>query len=98
MEDDLDAPEDFDVDGNVDIKTDGDDDEEEDEQVEKEEEDDEEEDEEEDGDEDDGKYPRTISEGEMVHTSANDVVTMVDNQLIVLQEQGQETCKHTPQQ
>jgi len=54
------------------------------------------EDEEEDKDEDDGKEPRTIGQGEMVHTSADDVDTMVDNQPIVLPEQCQEMHEHTP--
>jgi hypothetical protein len=54
------------------------------------------EDEEEDKDEDDGKEPRTIGQGEMVNTSADDVDTMVDDQLIVLPEQFQEMREHTP--
>jgi hypothetical protein len=56
----------------------------------------EDEDEEEDQDEDDGKEPRTLGQGEMVNTSADDVDTMVDDQPIVLPEQGQEIRKHTP--
>jgi uncharacterized protein YbaR (Trm112 family) len=54
------------------------------------------EDEEEDKDEDDGKEPWTIGQGEMVNTSADHVYTMVDNQPIMLPEQGQEMRKHTP--
>jgi len=62
------------------------------------EEDEQEEDEEKEEDEDeyDGKEPRTIGQGEMVNTSADDVDTMVDDQLIVLPEQGQEMGEHTP--
>ena len=92
MEDDVDAPDGVDLDGDVDMERDGDDDEEEDE----EEEDEEKEDEEEDKDEDDGKEPRTIGQGEMVNTSADDVDTMVDDQPIVLPEQCQEMREHTP--
>ena len=54
-------------------------------------------DEEEDKDEDDGKEPRTIGQGEMVNSSADDVDTMVDDQPIVLPEQCQEIRGHTPQ-
>jgi len=46
--------------------------------------------------EDDGKEPQTISQGEMVNTSADDVDTMVDNQPLVLPEQGQKMSDHTP--
>jgi len=67
----------------------GDDEVEEDEQKEDEEE-------EEDEDEDDGKEPRTIGQGEMVNTSADNVDTMVDNQPIMRPEQGQEMREHTP--
>jgi len=95
MEDDVDAPDSVDLDGDVDMERDSDDEEEEDkeEEDEKEEEEvdeDEEEDkdEEEDEDEDDGKEPWTIGQGEMVNTSADDVDTMVDDQPIVLSEQG----------
>ena len=56
----------------------------------------EESDEEQDEDEDDGKKPRTIGQGEMVNTLADNVDTMVDNQPIVLPEQGQEMRQHTP--
>ena len=56
----------------------------------------EDEDEEEEEEEDDGKEPRTIGQGEMVTTSADDVNTMVDDQPIVLPEQGQEMREHTP--
>jgi hypothetical protein len=54
------------------------------------------EDEGEDKDEDDGKEPWTIGQGEMVNTSADDVDTLVDVQPIVLREQCQEMCEHTP--
>jgi len=54
------------------------------------------EDEVEDKDEDDGKEPRTIGQGGMVNTSADDVDTMVDDQPIVLREQCQEIREHTP--
>jgi hypothetical protein len=56
----------------------------------------EDEDEEEDKDEDDGKEPRTIGQGEMVNTSADDADTMVDDEPTVLPEQGQEMREHTP--
>ena len=91
MEDDVDAPDGFDFDANVDMDRDGDDDEEEDE-----EEDEKKEDEDEDEDVDDGKEPRTIGQGEMVNTLADDVVTMVDDQPTMLPEQGQEMREHTP--
>ena len=97
MEDDVDAPDGVVFDCVVDMERDGDDDEEEDEEkddeVEVEEED---EDEEEDKDEDDGKEPRTIGQGEMVNTSADDADTMVDDEPTVLPEQGQEMREHTP--
>jgi len=100
-----------DSDSDVDMERDGDHEEEEDEEEENEKKEDEEEeeeeeeeekkeeeeeDEEEDKDEDDGKEPRTIGQGEMVNASADDVDTMVDDQPIVLPEQGQEMHKHTP--
>jgi hypothetical protein len=91
MEDDVDAPDGVDLDGDVDMERDGDDEEEEDEKKEDEEE------EEVDEDEDDGKEPRTIGQGEMVNTSADDVDTMVDDQPIVLPEQGQEMREPRPQ-
>jgi hypothetical protein len=91
MEDDVDAPDGVDLDGDMDMERDGDDEEED-----EEEEDEEKEDEEEDKDEDDGKEPRTIGQGEMVNTSADDVDTMVDDQPIVLPEQCQEMREHTP--
>jgi hypothetical protein len=56
----------------------------------------EDEDEEEDKDENDGKEPRTIGQGEMVNTSPDDADTMVDDELTVLPEQGQEMREHTP--
>ena len=92
----MDAPDGVDLDGDVDMEWDGDDDEEDYEEKEDEEEVEEEEDEEGDQDEDDGKEPRTLCQGEMVNTSTDDVYTMVDNQPIVLPEQGQEMREHTP--
>jgi hypothetical protein len=86
MEDYVDAPDSVDLDGDVDMERDGDDEVEEDEQEEDEEAE----------DEDDSKEPRTIGHGEMVNTSAVDVGTMVDDQPIVLPEQGQEMRKYTP--
>jgi len=96
MEDDVDAPDGVNLDGDVDMERDGDDVEEEDEKKEDEEEEVVDEDEEEDKDEDDGKEPRTIGQGEMVNTSADDVDTMVEDQPIVLPEQCQEMSEHTP--
>jgi len=96
MEDDVDAPDGVDLDGDVDMARDGDDEEEEDEQKEDEEEEEVEKDEEEDKDEDDGKEPRTIGQGEMINTSADDVDNMVEDQPIVLPEQFQEMREHTP--
>jgi len=78
------------------MERDGDDEKEEDEKKEDEEEEEVDEDEEEDKDEDDGKEPRTIGQGEIVNTSADDVDIMVDDQPIVLPEQCQEMRKHTP--
>jgi len=96
MEDDVDAPDGVDLDGDVDMERDGDDEEEEDEEEEDEEKEGVEEEEEEDEDEDDAKEPQTIGQGEMVNTSAEHVDTMVDDQQIVLPEQGQEMHEHTP--
>jgi len=96
MEDDVDAPDSVDSDSDVDIQRDGDEEEEEDEEKEDEEKEDEEEEEQEDKDEDDAKEPRTIGQGEMVNTSADDVNTMVHDWRIVLPEQGQEMREHTP--
>ena len=95
MEDNVDTPDSVDLDGDMDIERNGDDEEEKDEEEEDMDEEDEEE-EDEDEDEDDGKEPWTISQGEMANTSADDVDTMVDNQPIVLPDQGQEMHKHTP--
>jgi len=107
-EDDVDAPDGVDFDGNVDMERHGDNEEEEDEEEEDEEKEDEEEEEEEedkdedeeeeDKDENDGKEPRTIGQGEMVNSSADDVDTMEDDQPIVLPEQGHEMREHTTQQ
>jgi hypothetical protein len=57
---------------------------------------DEDEEEDEDEDEDNGKEPRTIGQGEMVNTSADDADTMVHNQPTVLPEQGQDMRERTP--
>jgi hypothetical protein len=86
MKDHVDAPDGIDLDSDVDIERDGDDEVEEDDQEEDEDEE----------DEDDGKEPRTIGQGVMVNTSSDDVDAMVDNQPIVLHEQGQGKRKHTP--
>ena len=97
MEDEVDSLDGVDLDGDVDMERDGDDAEKEDEAKEDEEEvEEEDEDEEEDQDEDDGTEPRTLGQREMVNTSADDVDTMIDNQPIVLPEQGQEMRDHTP--
>jgi len=97
IEDDVDAPDSVDLDGDVDMERDSDDDEEKDEEKEDEEEvEEEDEDEEEDQDKDDGKEPWTLGQGEMVNSSADNVDTMVDDQSIVLPEQGQEIREHTP--
>ena len=95
MEDNVDTLDSVDLDGDVDMERDGDDEVEEDEEEEDEDEE-EEKHEEEDKDEDDGKEPRVISQGEMVNTSADDADTKVDDQPIVLPEQGQEMGEHTP--
>jgi hypothetical protein len=53
-------------------------------------------DEAEDKDEDNGKAPRMIGQGKMVHRSADDKDTTVDDQPIMLPQPGQEMSKHTP--
>jgi len=79
------------------MERDGDIDEEEGEENEDENEvEEEDEDEEEDQAEDDGKEPRTLGQGEMVNTLADDVDTMVYDQPIVLPEQGQMMSENTP--
>ena len=96
-----------DLDGDVDMDNDSEaeeeDEEEEDEEEEDEEKDEDEEededkkedeDDEEDEDEDDGKQPQTVGQEEMVNMSADDVDTMVDNQPIVLSEQGHKMHEH----
>ena len=98
MGDDVDALYGVDLNGDVDVESDSDDEEKEDEEEEDEEEEEEEkeeeeaeeeeEEEEEDEDEDDGKEPHNIGQGEMVKTSADNVDTMVDEQWIVVPEQG----------
>jgi hypothetical protein len=82
MENDVDSPDSVDLDGDVDMKRDSDDAEKHNEEAE-------------DKDENDGKEPRTIGQGKMVNTSCVDVHTMVDDQPIVLPEQGQEMHDHT---
>jgi len=97
LQDDVDTLDGVDLDGDVAKERDSDDDEGKDEEKEDEEEvEEDDEDEEEDQDEDDDKEPRTLGQGEMVNTSADDVDTMVDDQPIVLPEQGQEMREHTP--
>ena len=96
MEDDVDAPNGVDSDCNVHMEWDVVDEEEEDEEEEDEKEEEKKyKDEEEDNDEDDCKEPRTIGHGEMVNTSADNVDTMLEDQPIVLPEQGQEMREHT---
>jgi len=96
MEDEVNAPDGVDLDGNLVMDKDSDDEEEEDEEDEDRDGEDEEEEEDEEEDEDAGKEPQTISQGEMVNRSADDVDTMVDNQPIVLPEQGQDMRELTP--
>jgi hypothetical protein len=97
-DDDVDAPHGVDLNDDVDMERDGDDDEEEDEEKEDEKvvEEEDEDEEEEDKDEDDGKKPRTIGQGEMVNTSADDGDTMVHDEPTVLPTQGKEMHEHTP--
>jgi len=103
MEDDVDAPDGVDSDYDVDTERDGDDEEEDDQEADDEQQEDEDEEEDknedegEDQDEDEGKEPRTIGQGEMVNTLAEDVDSMVDDKPLVPPEQGQEMCEHTPQ-
>jgi hypothetical protein len=89
-QDDVDTPDSVNLGGDVDMEWDSDDAEEKDEEKE-------DEDKEENKDEDEGKKPPTIGQGKMPNTVADDVDTMVDNQPIVLPEQGQEISEHTPQ-
>jgi len=89
MEDDVDAPYHIDLDGNVDMEWDGDHEDEEDEEAE-------DEDEEEDEHEHDDKEPWSIGQGDMVHTSADDVQSMVNDQPTMLPEQGQAMCEDSP--
>ena len=83
MEVDADTTDGVALDGDVDKERYGDDEEEEDQ-------------EEDDEDDDDGKEPQMIGQEERTNTSADDVDTMVDNQPIVLPEQGEEMHEHTP--
>jgi len=93
MEDDVDAPDGVDIDGDEDMERDCEDEKDEEQDDEKEEE---VVDEDEEEDEDNGKEPRTIDQGKMVNTSADDADTMVDDEPTVLPEQGQEMREHTP--
>jgi hypothetical protein len=56
----------------------------------------EDEDEEEGKDEDDGNEPRTIGQGEMVNISADNAITLIEDETTVLPEQSQEMREHTP--
>jgi hypothetical protein len=94
MVDDVDASDGVDIDSDVDMEREGEDGEDDEEEDEKKEEVVVDEDEEED--EDNGKEYRTIGQGEMVNTSADDVDIMVDDDATVLPEQGQELREHTP--
>jgi hypothetical protein len=94
MEDDVDGPDGVDLDGDVDMERDGENAEDEEEEDEKEE--DEKEEEVVREDEDNSKEPRTIDQGEMVNTLADDADNMVDEQPTLLPEQGREMRKHTP--
>jgi len=93
MEDDVDVLDGVDLDSDVHMERDGEDEEDEEEEDEKEEE---VVDENEEEDEDNGKEPRTIGQGEMVNSSADDADTMVDDEPTVLPEQGQEMGEHSP--
>jgi len=90
----VDVPYGVHLDNDVDMERDSDDDKEGDTGEEDEEKEEDKEDE--DEDEDDGKEPRTIGQGEMVNTSADDVDTIVDDETIMLPEQGQVMRKDTP--
>jgi len=110
IEGDMDTPYGVDLDGNVAMERDGDDEEEDEWEKDKEQEDEEEandeeqdeeeeeedEDDEQDEDEDDGEEHRMIGQGELVNTSADDVDTVVDDQPIMLPQQGQEMRERTP--
>ena len=101
MQDYVDAPDGIDLDGDVDMERDSGDEEEENEEEEDEKQEykdveDEEEEEAENENEDDGKEPHTISQGEMVYSSADNLDTMIDDQTSVLPEHVQEMREHTP--
>jgi len=81
MEDDVDAPDSVDIEGDVDMRRDCEDEEDEEEKDQKEEEVVEKDEEE---DEDNGREPRTISQGEVVNTLADDADTMVNDEPTVL--------------
>jgi hypothetical protein len=98
MEDDVNAPDGVDLDGNVDFRRHSEDEEDEEEEDAKEEDEKKkvvvDENEEESEHEENGKQPRTIGQGEIVNSSADDVDSMVDNQPTVLPEQSKEMRKH----
>jgi len=56
----------------------------------------EDENEDEDEDEDDGKEPRMIGQGVMVHPSGDDIEAIVDDRPFLLPEQHHQMHKHTP--
>jgi len=95
IEDEVDTPASVDLVGDVELEKNGEDEDEEDEKEDDEEKGDK--DKEENEDEDNGKGHWMIGQGEMVNPLAENVDTMVDDQPIVLPEQGQEICEHTPQ-
>jgi len=105
MKDDVDAHYWVDLDGDVAMERDGDievqeNEEQEDEEVEDEEvEDEENDDEDEEKDEavEECKKPRTVGQGEMLHTSYDDVQTMVNDQPFVVPEHGLEMREQTTQ-
>jgi len=94
MENDVDAPDGVDIHCDVDMGWDGGNDEDEDAEEEDQEKEEVENDDK-DEDEDDGKEPRTIGQGEVVNSSADDVDTIVDDQPTVLPAQRKEMCEHT---
>ena len=96
MEDNMEATDGIDLDGHVNIERDSDDEDEEGEAEEGEEKQDEVEEDDDDEDEDDGKDPWTIGQGEMENTSADDVDTIVDDQILLLPEQLQDDPQINP--
>jgi hypothetical protein len=98
MDYDVDRPDYVELDNEVDVERDGEDEEDEEEEDKKEEgKVDEDEVEDENENENNGKEPQTISQREMVNSSADDADTMVDDQPTQLPVQGQEMREHTPQ-